>query len=150
MSGKAQILDAGFEYSDNSIRFEQLSLVNGLSDPTITCILQDLKGFLWFGTQNGLNRYNGYSFTIFKSQPDEPTSLSGHWITALTNGNNGTIWIGTENNGLNQYIPETGTFIRYQHNSADSNSLLNDSIQCIGYRRRRVFMDCHRWWTGSL
>src|SRR5688572_29070489 len=76
------IPNANASYSQN-IRFERFSLEEGLSQSVVTSILQDRKGFLWVGTEDGLNRYDGYNFTVYKPDSTNPTSLSDRWITAL-------------------------------------------------------------------
>lgn len=96
-----------------AIRFKQLSLDEGLSQNSVFCMIQDHKGFLWFGTQDGLNKYDGYTFTIYKPQPGDPESLSHNWITALFEDSSGKIWIGTQGGGLNRFDPLTGKFTRF-------------------------------------
>ena len=94
-------------------RFEHLTLEDGLSQNSVFCMIQDLHGFLWFGTEDGLNRYDGYSFTVFRHQSSDSLSLSDNFITALYEDDTGLIWIGTEN-GLNRFDPITETFKNWQ------------------------------------
>src|SRR5690349_10642895 len=101
-------------YSQN-IRFEHLSLEEGLSQSVVTSILQDRTGFLWIGTQDGLNRYDGYNFTVYKPDSTNPASLSDRWITALSEDEEGYLWVGTRLGGLNRYNPVTGDFKRYPY-----------------------------------
>ena len=68
---------------EDQIRFEQVSLEQGLSQSTVTCMAQDEKSFIWFGTGGGLNRYDGYDFKVFRNIPDDSTSLTRNWITDL-------------------------------------------------------------------
>jgi len=91
-------------YSQN-IRFEQLSLDNGLSQSAVNVILQDRQGFLWVGTEDGLNRYDGYNFKVYKPDSDNPNSLSDRWITSLAEDAQGYLWVGTRLGGLNRYDP---------------------------------------------
>jgi signal transduction histidine kinase/ligand-binding sensor domain-containing protein/DNA-binding response OmpR family regulator len=70
-------------------------------------------GFLWFGTQNGLNRYDGYSFTIFRNDPKDPASISNNHIKALELDSDGNLWIGTWGGGLNRFDAEKSAFIHY-------------------------------------
>src|SRR5512138_913143 len=65
------------------LRFDHLGIEQGLSQSSVNVIFQDSRGFLWFGTQDGLNRYDGYSFKTYKPDPDVPGSLSDRWITAI-------------------------------------------------------------------
>ncbi|MFQ5676951.1 MAG: two-component regulator propeller domain-containing protein [bacterium] len=62
------------------VRFERLAIAQGLSQNTVLCILQDYKGFMWFGTGEGLNKYDGYSFTVYKHDPSDSTSLSANYV----------------------------------------------------------------------
>ncbi len=98
------------------IQFKHVSLEDGLSQSSVFCIIQDQKGFLWIGTEDGLNKYDGYNFTVFKPDPDNLNSLSYNWINTIYEDNTGLIWIGTNGGGLNKYDPRTETFYRYPVN----------------------------------
>lgn len=95
------------------IRFVRLSRSQGLSQQRVTNIAQDERGFLWFGTQYGLNRYDGYHFKIFKNDPDDPASLCGVFISSLFVDRGGRVWIGCEY-ALDRYDPITETFVHYR------------------------------------
>ncbi|KAA5824809.1 response regulator [Algibacter amylolyticus] len=98
------------------IHFENLNTRAGLSQNTVLSVCQDSLGFMWFGTgKNGLNKYDGNSFTYFKHQQNNINSLSSNHITKLLSGKNGSLWIGTEN-GLNYYnaFNETITRVNYK------------------------------------
>src|SRR5579871_3330874 len=75
----------------------------GLSQTNVTCILQDSRGFMWFGTRDGLNRYDGYNFTIYKNTEDDKHSLSNNFVTALLEDRNGDIWVGTWGGGVDRF-----------------------------------------------
>ena len=94
----------------SEVRFNHLSLEEGLSQSTVTAILQDSQGFIWLGTLDGLNRYNGYDFTIFQHEPADPTSLSANHISALYEDAFGTLWVATEGGGLSRFYPITEQF----------------------------------------
>jgi len=111
--------------------FEQISVAQGLSQSIVTNIMQDRRGFLWFGTEDGLNLYDGYGFTVLRTDPADPYSLSYNQVTALYEDHSGVIWVGTFNGGLNRYRLETNRFLRYRHRSADTTSISNDLIHCI-------------------
>ena len=64
---------------------------------------QDSQGYLWFGTQDGLNRYDGYHFTIFRPDPDDPSSLNDRIINSIVEDTSGNLWVGTTLGGLNRY-----------------------------------------------
>jgi len=91
----------------------QLKIEDGLSQSTVTCMLQDRKGYLWFGTGNGLNRYDGYNFLIYYNDPSDTTSISNNGILSLCEDKNGFIWIGTIEGVLNKFDRKKGTFTRY-------------------------------------
>ncbi|HEX4909871.1 MAG TPA: two-component regulator propeller domain-containing protein [Permianibacter sp.] len=80
-----------------SPRFQRLSLEQGLSQSVVNSVVQDADGFLWFGTQDGLNRYDGYGFLVLRRNPEDPYSLPDNHINVLTTEPNGTLWIGTAN-----------------------------------------------------
>ena len=100
-----------------TLRFDHLGTESGLSQSNITCILQDSRGFMWFGTRDGLNRYDGYEFTVYKNNPGNPKSLSNNFITALTEDRNGDLWIATWGGGINRYDRTKDRFIHYSTNS---------------------------------
>ncbi len=98
---------------ERTIHFKRITIDDGLSQSAIFCFMQDSRGFLWIGTQDGLNKYDGYTFQVFKPDRDDPNSLSNNWITALCEDNSGKIWIGTRGGGLNKLDPEQEKFTRY-------------------------------------
>ena len=112
-------------------KFTHLSLEDGLSQTTVNSILQDSRGFMWFGTQDGLNRYDGYNFVVYRNDADDPNSLSDNRVRDIVEDPLGFIWIGTEAGGLNKYDPGTNTFIRYRHNADNPNSLKNNTVLSI-------------------
>ncbi|MBK9600612.1 MAG: hypothetical protein IPO36_02035 [Anaerolineales bacterium] len=106
--------DADLNFAPGSVvRFEHLTIEDGLSQNAGLAIFQDSRGYLWIGTQDGLNRYDGYGFKIYKHDPDDPNSLSHNSILSMGEDKNGSLWIGTWGGGLNRYDPATETFTRY-------------------------------------
>jgi ligand-binding sensor domain-containing protein len=95
------------------IRFYRTATGDGLSQIRVSQIVQDDQGFMWFGTQYGLNRYDGYRFKVFLHDPADPSSLSGVYITALFKDRSGVIWVAC-NQFLDKYDPVTETFVHYQ------------------------------------
>jgi two-component system, sensor histidine kinase ChiS len=91
------------------IRFESLSIEQGLSQSSVHCIRQDRHGFLWFGTQDGLNRYDGYTFTVYRHAARDTTTLSDGWITQLHEDRTGHLWVATRN-GVNLFDAATERF----------------------------------------
>ena len=113
---------------DNDIRFDRLSVEQGLSQSAVNGILQDHKGFMWFATEDGLNKYDGYSFTIFRHDPEDPTSLGDSFARCIHEDPAGMIWVGTWNGGLDRLDPATGQFTHYRHNPDDEYSLSHDNV----------------------
>lgn len=112
------------------VRFEQISLREGLSQSSVYAILQDRYGFLWFGTEGGLNKYDGYQFTVYKHDPDDPTTLSDNIITALFEDREGNIWVGT-GRGVDRLDREKGTFTRSQHDPEEAGSLSGTNVAAL-------------------
>jgi ligand-binding sensor domain-containing protein len=102
------------------IRFTHLP--KGLSQTRVAQIVQDNQGFMWFGTQNGLNRYDGYKFKVFRHDPEDPDSLSGVYIYSLFKDRSGAIWVGTDQL-LDRYDPVTEKFRHYRFDAQDSKGL---------------------------
>jgi len=97
---------ANFLCEANSFRFNHITSSNGISQSEVYSFLEDSKGFVWFGTVDGLNRYDGYEIKIFNTDRNDPHSLSNNTIRSLAEDKFGRIWIGTDD-GLNYYDPET-------------------------------------------
>lgn len=92
-----------------SYYFRHFQVENGLSNNAVICSAQDNKGFLWFGTKDGLDRFDGYSFKIFRSNPEDSGSIGSNFIHSLFEDMNGTLWAGTED-GLYRYDAATESF----------------------------------------
>jgi PAS domain S-box-containing protein len=104
------------------IRFARISSSQGLSQVRVSDIVQDDQGFIWFGTWNGLNRYDGYNFKVFKHDPERPESLSGVYIHSLFKDRAGTLWVGTDQ-FLDRFDPLTEKFSHYHFDVPDSSGL---------------------------
>lgn len=125
------------------LRFEHITLEDGLPETGTIDILQDRQGFLWLAMWNGLVRYDGYDFTSYKPDPLDATSITEGNVFALHEDRSGTLWVGTCG-GLNQFDRATGRFIRYQHNPDDPNSLSSSCVNDI-YEDRQGFL-----WVTTL
>ncbi|HSL45026.1 MAG TPA: two-component regulator propeller domain-containing protein [Anaerolineales bacterium] len=126
------------------LRFDRISIENGLSQSSVGVIFQDSRGFLWFGTQDGLNRYDGYNFKIYKPDPDVSSSLSDRWITSIVEDKDGYLWIATRQGGLNRYDPRSETFSHYLHNDADQLSLSDNHINVLYLDKN------NNLWVGTI
>jgi PAS domain S-box-containing protein len=99
--------------SGQGIQFDHYAVKDGISQSVIFCIIQDSEGYLWFGTQDGLNKFDGYSFENFLFNPSDTTTISNSWIFDITEDDNGLLWIGTKG-GLNTFDKKTGLFTRFR------------------------------------
>ncbi|MBL0342322.1 MAG: hypothetical protein IPP71_16285 [Bacteroidetes bacterium] len=102
-----------------SYKAVSISLAEGLSQSSVYDIIQDNKGFTWMATQDGLNKYDGSSFQVYRDEPFDTNSISSNNTENLLCDSKGRIWAGTANHGLNLYLPEKGDF---KHFSANENS----------------------------
>lgn len=118
-------------YSHPNTQIENISLEQGLSQTSVYCILQDSKGFLWFATEEGLNRYDGYNFRVYKRSPRDPNSLTNDWIWTIIENPDGVLWLGTNGGGLHKFDLEKETFINYQTIPGDLHSLSNNIVYSI-------------------
>ena len=110
------------------IKFEHISLEQGLSQSIINTIMKDSKGFMWFGTESGLNKYDGYEFVIYKNNPFDSTSISNNQIQSTFEDEEGFIWIGTVGGGLNKFNRETETFTCYRTDPQNPKSISSDFV----------------------
>lgn len=111
-------------------KFEHFTVVEGLPENSAWAILQDHLGFMWFGTQNGLVKYDGYTYQIFKPDPENPNSLSDRRIYEIHEDGQGDLWIGTVW-GLNHFDRDTERFTTYVPDPSDPNSLSGGTIFSI-------------------
>ena len=136
-------LPANVYAAQNHIQFEHITTDQGLSQSGISSILQDSQGFMWFGTQDGLNKYDGYNFTVYKHDELDSHSLSDNWINSIYEDKLGTIWVGTDNGGLNKVERQTKQFTHYQHDPDNPNSLGANRVLSI-YEDKS-----HTLWIGT-
>lgn len=117
--------------SGKKLEFQQFLLKDGLSQSSIYCTLQDSRGFLWFGTEDGLNKYDGYSFKTLKNDPENSQSLNFNNIKVLFEDNKGLIWVGTYGGGLNSYDRKKEIFSHYVNNPEAAHTLSNNFILAV-------------------
>ncbi|MBD1367396.1 hypothetical protein IDJ77_26535 [Mucilaginibacter sp. ZT4R22] len=102
------LLNPFCSYSQNeSLKFEHITTEHGLTQINVNCIKQSAQGFIWVGTRNGLNRYDGYKFLTFRNDVNDNNSISNNAISDLAEDRDGNIWLSTQN-GLNMYSRRTG------------------------------------------
>lgn len=97
-----------------NLKFEHIGTDAGLSQSNVTCIMRDSRGFMWFGTREGLNKYDGYGFVVYKNAAEDSQSLSGNHVTAMVEDNVGDIWVSTAGGGLNRYDRSKDKFVHYR------------------------------------
>ena len=127
----AQDVEISMNSIGRALRFEYLTIEDGLPDNFVASILQDYQGFLWFGTKSGLSRYDGIDFVTFNYDPKNSNSLSYNFVWSLLQDKVGNLWIGTLGGGFNKFDPVTGKFTRYFHSDDDLNSLSYDFVWSI-------------------
>ncbi|MBF0452157.1 MAG: hypothetical protein HQK75_15755 [Candidatus Magnetomorum sp.] len=119
------------EFTEKPLRFEHLSIEDGLSYPNIYGIFQDHRKFLWFATKYGLNKYDGMDCTVYTHDPYNANSLSVNYTWNLFEDSVGNLWVVTYGGGIDLFDPKTESFSHYQHDPGNSNSLGNDFVWCI-------------------
>ncbi len=114
-----------------TLRFRHITIDEGLSQGAVYALAQDRQGFVWIGTKDGLNKYDGYGFTIYQHNPFDSATISNNFITAIFEDSRGVLWIGTAEGGLNRLNKVNGKFKHFRHRSDDTASLSNNHIKCI-------------------
>ncbi len=126
------------------ISFSHLTVGDGLSQSSVTCIFQDRQGFMWFGTQDGLNRYDGYNFKVFKNDPTDSTSISDNFIFSIYEDKKGTLFFETQTGKFNKFFPKTESFKVVEGKEIDFNGIRYSTVGAL-------FMDSTNIkWTGGL
>ncbi len=115
----------------NRIKFEHIGTSAGLSQGSIVCIFQCSRGFLWFGTRDGLNKYDGYKFTVYRNDPDNTQSLSNNSVRDIVEDSSGNLWIGTLGGGLNMFDRNLETFAVYKHEDQNPASISSDLVTSL-------------------
>ena len=114
-----------------NINFERLSIEDGLSQSSIYSICMDRTGFMWFGTEDGLNKYDGYTFKVYKNERENLNSLSYNYVKTVFEDRSGNIWIGTYGGGLNRFNNDIEQFERFFHEPENPASLSDNFINVI-------------------
>ena len=129
--------------ADNSIRFSHLSVEDGLPNVTVSSIVQDHMGFMWFGTLDGLCKYDGYKYTIYQNDPEDSTSLGNNEIWSVFEDSMHNLWVATRGGGLCRYIRETDSFVTFTYAKADTTSISSNIVMAIYEDRDK------RLWIGT-
>lgn len=112
------------------LKFKHISIEQGLSNSTVETIYQDKKGFIWFGTRDGLNRYDGNQMIVYRYNAKDSNSISDNFIRSICEDRNHNLWVGTIN-GLNRFNPTSNQFTRYKQNALNPKSLSNNFVTSI-------------------
>ena len=113
------------------MRFDHVTLQDGLSQSAVVAIAQDAKGFMWFGTENGLNRFDGYGFEHFRRERGNPNALRSDFIYGLASDDSGQVWIGTNGGGLAHLDANTGSIRNFRHDPTNVNSIAGDIVRAV-------------------
>jgi len=124
------------------VEFEHVSVEDGLSQSSVNVILQDSRGFMWFGTNDGLNRYDGYEMVSHHTDPLETYGIGHETVTALVEDQSGHLWIGTRG-GLDRLDLVSGGFEHFQHDEDDETSLADDVVLALEVDRQGAL------WIGT-
>ncbi|MBE0651359.1 MAG: hypothetical protein IH595_11020 [Bacteroidales bacterium] len=124
------LFSAQLDAQKATTRFNRLTIDDGLSLSSVYCIFEDSKGFMWFGTEDGLNKYDGKKFTIYRPQAGIENSLSYKWTEIIFEDSRGKLWFGSKG-GLSFFNPLNETFRQYHHHVQNKATLSNDTITVI-------------------
>lgn len=117
------------ELESHPMRFDHLTLDDGLSQSNVLSVLQDSDGFMWFATENGLNRYNGYEFEYLRRERGNPNALASDFIFDIEQDGHGNLWIATNGGGLSKLNRKTGAIKTYRHDVNEINSISGNLLQ---------------------
>jgi len=124
--------------------FEHLTMRDGLSQSTVMSFLQDSQGYLWLGTESGLDRYDGYSIREYRRQRGNASGLASDYIWAIAEDSHSNLWLATDGGGVEHWDRGTDSFQHYKHDPKDSRTLASDGV-------RTLLIDAQgRVWAGTL
>jgi signal transduction histidine kinase/ligand-binding sensor domain-containing protein/DNA-binding response OmpR family regulator len=113
-----------------SLKFEVLDINDGLSQNNVLCVTEDSRGFMWLGTRDGLNKYDGYKFTRYRFDLGDPSSISSNYIVGICEDNQSNLWVATRDGGLNRYDRKTDRFKRFRQNGTNR-SISSNNLECV-------------------
>lgn len=117
--------------TDYGIKFNHINSKDGLSLNSVHSFLQDHQGFIWISTRDGLNKYDGIDFTVYRSDTKDPSTIGGNDVNMMIEDSENTLWVGVHQGGLNRYNRELDTFTPFKHDSEDSTSIQNNLVNDI-------------------
>jgi hypothetical protein len=120
----------------DQVRFDHISTEAGLSEGRVWGITQDRRGFLWFTTYDGTNRYDGYEFKVYRYDPGNPNSPGSTLYRRVLEDSRGMLWFGSVGQGLSRFDPETEQWTNFRHDPQDPDSLSGDAIWAIAEDQR--------------
>jgi diguanylate cyclase (GGDEF)-like protein len=133
---------SGSAHAARAMWFENLSLDQGLSQSTVLATYQDSEGFMWFGTENGLNRYDGYAFKHYERDPHVAGSLHDDFIWAIAEDLNRNLWLGTDGGGLARWDRSSDRFTAFRHVDGDPRTISDNKVRALA-------IDAHgKLWIG--
>ncbi len=136
------IIFANLLYAQKEIAFEHISIPEGLSNPQVFALIQDRYGYLWIGTQDGLNRYDGYQFVTYRNEPNDTSSIMDNMVFTALEDSNGTLWFGTSS-GLSRYNRDSDNFTNF-HPVPVSAAIPNQFVFAIGEKdRNHLWIGCN-------
>jgi diguanylate cyclase (GGDEF)-like protein len=140
-SGNARAAEPGMTASPQVtgrpgvVAFQRVAIPDDVPAHLCSAIAQDRQGLLWFGTQGGLVRYDGYEFRVFRSNPADPASLGGNYVRSILAASDGRLWVGSFSGGLSVFDPRTERFTRFRHDAADPRTIAYDRVERLAEDR---------------
>ncbi|NJB83042.1 hybrid sensor histidine kinase/response regulator transcription factor [Wenyingzhuangia aestuarii] len=132
-----------FSWAQTPFYFDHITTRNGLSQSDVNSIHQDKKGFMWFGTHDGLNKFDGYDFTIYKPDINDSSSIASNLIYRVISDKEDNLWIGTTGKGVDYFNKSTGKFHHLRHDKNNPQSLSSDYIHSLYIDKEE------RLWVGT-
>lgn len=137
--------NSAYTQDPGDLKFSNLTQKDGLSQSTGQTIIQDSQGYMWFGTSNGLNKYNGYDMDVYRHDPDDSTTISGNNISVLYEDKHEQLWVGTNGAGLNLFNRNQEKFIHFKHDyNRPDNGISDNSITSI------IELSSGKFWVGTF
>ncbi len=129
--------------ASHPMRFDHLSLDDGLSQSNVLSVLQDSDGMMWFGTENGLNRFDGYEFNHYRRERGNPNALSSDFVFDIAEDADGNLWLATNGGGLTMFDRATGKATNYRNDPNNTNSVSSNNIRSL------LIDDSGTIWVGT-